>query len=154
MQRLLEQDMATTFEDRQETDSAYFGFVPTYINGNLTAVWQSRQQTTYKPLNELWMTFLRPEIHSSGERIKLRHYQICKPYNASYNLNISQYHGVQTVSKNYTIHEAIPFPVDNPNKTSDMTQHAYSAAAISMLSMKWTRRKCFTKTNATIACST
>jgi hypothetical protein len=120
--------MLTEADGRKETDSAYYSFVPTYNSTeDLTAVWHPRQQTPSRPMNELWMTFLRPTFDANGDRIKLRHYQICKPHNASYNLNISQYHGIQTVSGNYTSGEAIPFPVDRSDADSNMTQHAYTA---------------------------
>ena len=78
-------------------------------------------------MNELWMTFLRPEINGQGERVKTRHYQICRPHNASYNLEISQYHGLQNVSVEYEVGETIPFPNEKPNEISNMTQHAYTA---------------------------
>jgi hypothetical protein len=128
IQRFLDDEMATTYDDRQEVDSAYYGFVPTHDNnGNLTAVWHPRQQTPSRPMNELWMTFMRSKIDDNGNRVKPRHYQICRPHNASYDLYISQYHGVQTISGNYTINEAVPFPNDGPEMTSDMVQHAYTA---------------------------
>jgi hypothetical protein len=121
--------MATEIDNRKETDSAYYSFVPTYNStGHLTAVWHPRQQTPSRPMNELWMTFLRPTFDINGTRVKLRHYQICKPHNASYSLHISQYHGIQTVSGNYTSNDdPTPFPVDKPDDTSNMTQHAYTA---------------------------
>lgn len=120
--------MATAEDNRRETDSAFYSFVPTYKStGHLTAIWHPRSQTPSKPMNELWMTFLRPTIDKNGTRIKPRHYQICKPYNASYELSISQFHGVQKVSGNYTVGDAIPFPQDSPNIPSNMPVHAYTA---------------------------
>ncbi|KAH7386843.1 hypothetical protein DE146DRAFT_184365 [Phaeosphaeria sp. MPI-PUGE-AT-0046c] len=128
IQQFVDDGIATTYDDRKEVDSAYYSFVPTYNSGgNLTAVWHPRQQTPSRPINELWMSFMRSKINDSGERVKLRHYQICKPHKASYNLHISQYHGVQTISGNYTIGNTVPFPSDAPDKTSDMVQHAYTA---------------------------
>jgi hypothetical protein len=120
--------MENGVQDRKETDSAYYSFVPTWNStGQLTAVWHPRQQTPSRPMNELWMTFLRPTFDTNGDRIKARHYQICRPHNASYDLSISQYHGVQAVSGNYSISEAITFPNDGPNDISNMTQHTYTA---------------------------
>lgn len=128
IQRFLEEGMATSYDDRKEVDSAYYGFVPTYDNdNNLTAIWHPRQQTPSKATNELWMSFMRPEINDRGDRVKLRHHQICKTHNASYDLHISQLHGVQTISGNYTLGEAVMFPQDSPDRTSDMVQHAYTA---------------------------
>lgn len=125
---LMEQ-LATISDTRIETDNTYYSFVPTY-NGpgnNLTAVWHPRQQTPSKPINELWMTFLRPELNVTGHRKKVRHYQVCKPHNALYDLSISKYHGVQKVSGKYTLGETITFPIDSSNKSSNMTQHSYTA---------------------------
>lgn len=79
------------------------------------------------PLNQLWLFFLRPKIHENGDRVKVRHYQVCQPHNASYDLNISQYHGVQNVTGNYTIGKVVDFPKDGLDVNSDMTQHAYTA---------------------------
>ncbi|CAO2649464.1 Nn.00g068490.m01.CDS01 [Neocucurbitaria sp. VM-36] len=124
----LQAEMSTAWDTKVETDSAYFSFVPTYNStGGLTAVWHPRQQTPSKQINQLWMTFLRPTFDDQGNRIKLRHYQLCEPHNASYNLTISQYHGFQNISGTYSVGEAIPFPNDGPNDVSNMTQHAYTA---------------------------
>ena len=128
IEEYLQEGMSTTWNSAGETDSAYFGFVPTWnSSGILTAVWRPRQQTPAKPLNQLWLTFMRPRLNENGTRVKERHYQICRPYNASYNLNVSQYHGVQNVTGNYTVGNVVTFPVDGLNAISDMPQHAYTA---------------------------
>ncbi|RYN25391.1 hypothetical protein AA0115_g7678 [Alternaria tenuissima] len=125
---LLKEEMNAIHGTLNETASAYFSFVPTYNStGSLTAVSHPRRQIPSTPMNELWMTFLRPEINGQGERVKTRHYQICRPHNASYNLEISQYHGLQNVSVEYEVGETIPFPNEKPNEISNMTQHAYTA---------------------------
>ncbi|KAJ4324137.1 hypothetical protein N0V94_001493 [Neodidymelliopsis sp. IMI 364377] len=124
----LEENMLSVWGFAEESDSAYFSFVPTWNSSeDLTAIWHPRQQTPSRPTNQLWMSFKRPRINESGNRVKDRHYQVCQPYNASYNLNITQYHGVQTVSGNYTIGDTVPFPTDGLDKDSNMTQHAYTA---------------------------
>jgi hypothetical protein len=124
----LQEEMATVRDTLVETDNAYFSFVPTYNStGGLTAVSHPRQQVPSTPMNELWMTFLRATINDEGERVKLRHYQICRPHNASYSLEVSQYHGLQNVSGNYEVGETISFPDEKPNEISNMTQHAYTA---------------------------
>lgn len=124
----LKEGMTGVWNLAKETDSAYFAFVPTRNASNdLTAVWHPRQQTPSRPLNELWMTFMRPRINGQGERVKDRHSQVCRPHQASYNLHISQRHGVQNVTGNYTIGGTVPYPVDRLDVDSDMTQHAYSA---------------------------
>lgn len=124
----LRESMSGVWGSAKENDSAYFAFVPTRNASNgLTAVWHPRQQTPSTPLNELWLTFMRPKINDSGERIKERHFQVCLPYDASYDIRISQYHGVQNVTANYTIGDAIPYPADALGYPSNLTQHAYSA---------------------------
>lgn len=124
----LREGMSGVWSSAKETDSAYFAFVPTRNASNdLIAVWHPRQQTPSTPLNELWLTFMRPKINNLGERIKERHFQVCLPHNASYDLQISQYHGVQNVTANYTIGDAISYPVDVLDYPSNLTQHAYSA---------------------------
>lgn len=124
----LQEGMSGVWGSAIETDSAYFAFVPTYNASNdLTAVWRPRQQTPSRPLNELWLTFMRSKINELGERVKERHFQVCLPHNASYDLQISQYHGDQNVIANYTVGDAIPYPVDDLNVPSNLTQHAYSA---------------------------
>lgn len=124
----LQEEMGAVRGTLVETDNAYFSFVPTYNStGGLTAISHPRQQVPSEPMNELWMTFLRPVINGQGERIKLRQYQICRPHNASYSLEISQYHGRQNVSGKYEVGETISFPDEGPDEISNMTQHAYTA---------------------------
>ncbi|KAF3049379.1 hypothetical protein E8E11_008581 [Didymella keratinophila] len=121
--------MSGMLDSAKEADSAYFAFVPTRNASNdLTAVWHPRQQIPSRSLNELWLTFLRPKINKFGERIKERYFQVCLPHSASYDLQISEYHGVQNVTANYTIGDAIPYPVDDLSSASNLTQHAYSAS--------------------------
>jgi hypothetical protein len=124
----LREGMTTTWDSASETNSAYFGFVPTWNSSrSLTAVWHPRQQTPAKPLNQFWLSFMRPRIDEKGNRVKDRHYQICRPHNASYDLSITQYHGVQNVTGNYTVGDIVSFPADGLNIVSDMPQHAYTA---------------------------
>jgi hypothetical protein len=124
----LQEEMAAVRGTLVQTDNAYYSFVPTYNStGGLTAVAQPRQQVPSTPMNELWMTFLRPMINEQGERVKPRHYQICRPHNASYSLEISQYHGLQNVSGKYEVGDVISFPDEGPEEISNLTQHAYTA---------------------------
>jgi hypothetical protein len=128
MEEFLQEEMATVRNAMVETDNVYYSFVPTYdSSGNLTAVWRPRQQIQSSSINELWMTFLRPTFDEQGKRVKPRHYQICRPHNASYSLKISQHHGLQEVMGRYEVGNTIPFPRDDPSKASNMIQHAYTA---------------------------
>jgi hypothetical protein len=128
MDEFLREETTTVRNAMVETDNVYYSFVPTYNStGNLTAIWHPRRQIKSNPINELWMTFLRPTFDGQGKRIKPRQYQICRPHSASYSLEISQHHGLQEVSGSYEVGDAISFPNDDPEKPSNMTQHAYTA---------------------------
>jgi hypothetical protein len=124
----LREELATVRNTMNETDNVYYSFVPTYnSSGGLTAVWHPRQQIQSRPINELWMTFLRPAFDEQGKRFKPRHYQVCRPHNASYTIQVSQHRGLQEVAGSYEVGDAISFPEDVPNEASNMVQHAYTA---------------------------
>jgi hypothetical protein len=111
-----------------ETDNAYFGFVPVYNEGgNLTAVWKPRNQAPSNATNELWMTFSRYVLNGTGTRVRQRVQQVCKLYNATYDLRLEWHYRFQTVTGNYEVHEEVPFPNDANRNASDLTRHAYSA---------------------------
>jgi hypothetical protein len=127
----LRQEMAKASENsvNNETDNAYYAFVPTFnADGKLIPASSPRSQSPSMALNQLWMTFLRPTTAmSKGFHIKERHYQICTLRNASYHLTIARDHGFQNISGSYDVLEEVPFPKDGPNDVSNMAQHAYSA---------------------------
>jgi hypothetical protein len=128
MDEFLQEEIVSVRDDMLETDNVYYSFVSTYNStGNLTAIWHPRQQIQFSPINELWMTFLRPTFDEQGKRVKPRHYQICRPHNTSYSLEVSLHHGLQDASGSYEVGDTIPFPSADPNKASNMTQHAYTA---------------------------
>lgn len=121
------QDMARGDGVIVETDSVYYSFVPSYdATGEMYAHSTPRLQTPSNATNELWMTFLRPVIQS-GERVIRRHFQVCTLHNATYDLRIDRDHGIQSVSKSYTINEQVHYPHDNASSVSNMAQHAYTA---------------------------
>ncbi|KAH7138064.1 hypothetical protein B0J11DRAFT_513479 [Dendryphion nanum] len=113
----------------KETDNGYFAFVPTFNKtGHMNAESRPRQQTPAKATNELWMTFLRPILNSTGEREMQRIFQVCRLHNATYQLSISRDRGLQNITKSYTVHETVPFPLYTKiGEISDMALHAYSA---------------------------
>ncbi|KAF2471142.1 uncharacterized protein BDR25DRAFT_223485 [Lindgomyces ingoldianus] len=115
----LKKEMAIQLGTNNETDSAYYSFVPTWsASGELTAVSQPRLQTPSNATNQLWMTFLR---------FKQRHYQVCQLHNATYHLNITRDHGYQNISGSYDVHEKVAYPNDKPGDISNMAEHAYTA---------------------------
>ncbi|OCK93566.1 uncharacterized protein K441DRAFT_564791 [Cenococcum geophilum 1.58] len=126
----LEEEMATKLGTSEETDSAYFNFMPSYdSNGTLFAASTPRQQTPSNATNQLWMTFLRSTstLDANGTRVKERHYQVCRLHNATYYLHVARAHGFQNISGSYDVLEEVPFPNDKPGDVSNMAQHAYSA---------------------------
>ncbi|KAF2177452.1 hypothetical protein K469DRAFT_755105 [Zopfia rhizophila CBS 207.26] len=125
----LQKDLTTVLGTANQTDSAYYSFVPTLnsTTGELIAASKPRYQTPSNATTQLWMTFLRPATNASGARIKERHYQICRLYNATYDLSIFRDHGFQNISGSYQITSEVPFPHDEPNSISNMAQHAYVA---------------------------
>ncbi|KAF2002416.1 hypothetical protein P154DRAFT_488382 [Amniculicola lignicola CBS 123094] len=139
----LRQDMRATPETTQiQVESGFFGFVPTYSyeNGNLTAISRPRQQTPHNATNELWMTFLRGEA---------RIFQVCKLFNASYELTIERDHGFQNITGSYQIHEEVPAPDDKVGDVSDMAQHAYSAFMWVLADQLVGRMSWYTRRNST-----
>lgn len=101
------QDMAEGDGVVVETDSVYFSFVPSYNEtGDLYPALTPRLQTRSSATNELWMTFLRPSIES-GKWINDRRFQVCTLHNATYHLHIERDHGIQNITKSYTINEQI-----------------------------------------------
>lgn len=125
-------EMASTSENsvNNETDNAYYAFVPTYnTDGDLVPASTPRSQSPSNALNQLWMTFLRPTVNmnSKGFHVKERHYQICTLHNASYHLEVTRDHGFQNITGSYDVLEEVAFPKDGPKDVSNMAQHAYSA---------------------------
>ncbi|KAF2690445.1 hypothetical protein K458DRAFT_328836 [Lentithecium fluviatile CBS 122367] len=128
IRKLLDEEMANNDDVVIETENVYYSFVPTFNgSGDLVPISTPRQQSPSNGTNELWMTFLRPTIDASGSRTKLRHFQVCSLYNATYNLHIDRDRGIQNITGSYTINELVPFPRDEPTEISNMAQHAYSA---------------------------
>ncbi|KAF2729936.1 hypothetical protein EJ04DRAFT_501369 [Polyplosphaeria fusca] len=125
----LRDEMSKPLGTKNETDNVYFSFVPTLnsTDGTIIPNWKPRQQSPSKALNQLWMTFIRLKVDSRGNRIKERHYQVCRLMNSTYNLTFSHDHGFQNISGSYTVNEEVPFPTDAPGRISNMAQHAYSA---------------------------
>lgn len=127
MGSFLQEEMAKKWNTKNQTQSAYYSFVPAYdSNGQLMAVSQPREQTPFNATNQLWMTFIRITFNETGDRVKERHYQVCRLHNATYDLTVSQDRGVQNISGSYIIEEVVDFPNDGPDDISDMAQHAFN----------------------------
>jgi hypothetical protein len=110
------------------TVNVYYGFVPAFdISGEVIAKSRPRLQSPSYATNQLWITFLRNGLDSGGNRIQERHYQSCALYNASYDLQLEWVGGAQNVKGPYRVLEEVPFPHNNPDSVSNLSQHAYSA---------------------------
>lgn len=129
MDKLLAQKMNTTTGTLKEFKSAYFGFVPTIdSNGTIGALTDVRYQTqTNDALNEVWQVFQRYNYLSGNQCDHYTQYQVCRLWNASYDLTLSWNHGIQNISGSREYLHEVAFPEDKPGDVSNMAQHAASA---------------------------
>ncbi|KFA60961.1 hypothetical protein S40285_02735 [Stachybotrys chlorohalonatus IBT 40285] len=128
IERLLSEHMAIPKGTTRQVDSAYFGFVPVWnTTGDLIALSQPRYQEPSNGTNELWMTFQRYTLGGAGERTRARIFQVCRLYNATYDLSLKWDRGRQIVNGSYSVREEITFPRDRRGEVSDMASHAYAA---------------------------
>lgn len=126
--RLLNEHKSVRKGTARQVDNAYFGFVPSVNNeGEIIALSQPRYQGPSMAINELWMTFQRWSVNSSGDRVRTRSSQVCRLYNATYDLDLQWDLNVQNVTGQATVHEEVAFPRDVPNTVSHMERHAYAA---------------------------
>lgn len=109
-------------------ESAYYAFVPAVNSSNqLVAMDQPRYQQPSNASNELWMTFQRYNIDGTDKFNRSRKYQVCRLYNATYNLGLSWDGSSQNVNISYEVKEEVFFPHDKLGDVSNYAQHAYSA---------------------------
>ncbi|KAJ4175882.1 hypothetical protein NW767_015638 [Fusarium falciforme] len=150
---LLKEYMAAPKSKALQHDSAYFGFVPAVNStGDLVALSQPRYQEPSNGTNELWMTFQRYVFNETGHRVRTRAWQVCRLYNATYDLRLEWDHGVQSVTGSYTVYEEVGFPRDGPNEVSNMASHAYAAFMWALTdqlvgSFAWFRQENISDTN-------
>jgi hypothetical protein len=113
----------------RQIENTYYAFIPTFTpSGEMVPQDQVRfQGPSVKALNQIWMTFLRYTLLSSGVRTRNRIYQVCSLFNATYDLRLHWDKGFQDVSGTATDLHEVPFPNDQPDTVSNMAQHAYSA---------------------------
>ncbi|KAH6959760.1 hypothetical protein BKA56DRAFT_533090 [Ilyonectria sp. MPI-CAGE-AT-0026] len=152
--RLLREYMAAPKGTTLQYDSAYFGFVPA-VNStdDLAALSQPRYQELSNGTNELWMTFQRYAFNETGHRVRSRAWQVCRLYNATYDLRLEWDHGVQSVTGSYTVQDEVGFPGDGLNKVSNMASHAYAGFMWALTdqlvgSFAWFRQKNMSDTNS------
>jgi hypothetical protein len=124
---LLQEKMDIPLGTAKEKIDVYYAFVPVFnATGELIPLSTPRLQSPSNGTNQLWITFLRYDMESGGNRTKQRHYQVCQLYNASYDLELEWDRGFQNVNGSYGVLEEVDFPDDKPDIVSDMSQHAYS----------------------------
>jgi hypothetical protein len=119
----------TTVEGATLVDDAYYAFVP-YLDAqnNLTALDSPiYQRPLRRSHNELWMVFSRYQVEADGFLRTKRHYQVCRLYNATYEIDLGWENGVQTTRGHAELREPVVYPIDPPGTASNMAQHAYSA---------------------------
>ena len=124
----LEKKMQQPLGTARAKTNVYYAFVPGFDSSDaLLAQSRPRFQSPGNSTNELWMTFSRYAIDTDGTMALERKYQRCALRNASYDLQLEWIGGAQKVDGSYRVLEEVPFPHDNGDIVSNMTQHSYSA---------------------------
>ncbi|CAN8101641.1 unnamed protein product [Discula destructiva] len=116
--------LGTAFLD----EAAYYAFVPAFNEAKqLIAMDQPRYQQPSNASNELWMFFERYTEDGGDDFNRTHQYQVCRLYNASYDVTLSWDNGFQHVNASYEVKEQVHFPHDKLGDVSNYAQHAYSA---------------------------
>lgn len=125
---LVQEQMAALQNGALEMVNFYFAFVPE-IGGRATeAILANRFQQPANASNQLWMTFQRYVIDSTGLRVPQPRYLVCQLRNASYDLSLDFTEGSQNIILNsLEILNDVDYPTVDPTVPSDLVQHAYSA---------------------------
>jgi hypothetical protein len=125
---LLTQKMNNMIGSFKEVKSAYYGFVPAFdSNGSIIALTDVRYQAQINATNEIWQVFERYNYSSGDQCDHYTQYQVCKLWNATYDLTMSWENGVQNISGSREYMYEVEYPHDKPGDVSNMAQHAYSA---------------------------
>lgn len=125
---LLTQKMDTPIGTVKELTNALYSFVPSFHNGEVTALPDVRYQEFVNASNEVWMVFMRYVESSNGQPCEYKPYhQVCKLWNATYDLDLSWENGLQTITGSRSLLQEVPYPNDQAGEISNMAQHAHSA---------------------------
>lgn len=125
---LLKEKMSKPVGTAQEIENAYYAFTPAFDSkGGVTALSDVRYQAPVNGSNQLWMVFQRYVNTTDSACDYKQYHQVCKLWNATYNLNLSWENGFQNITGSRNISHEVEYPNDKPEETSNMVQHAYSA---------------------------
>jgi hypothetical protein len=113
----------------KQVETAYYAFVPSVSpDGNKSGQADMRFQSISNASNEVWMRFDRYDNTTDKICGYQKRYQVCSLWNATYNVTLTWENDFQNVSGAWSLlHEVGYPPVDAPNTTTEMTQHAYWA---------------------------
>jgi hypothetical protein len=108
--------------------NAYYAFVPAFdAQGNVTALSDVRYQVPVNASNEVWMVFQRYANLTDSACDYKPYHQVCKLWNATYDLDLSWDKGFQSITGSHQLTHEVEYPNDKPHEISKMAQHAYSA---------------------------
>lgn len=108
--------------------NAYYAFVPAFdAQGNVTALSDVRYQVPVNASNEVWMVFQRYSNLTDSACDYKPYHQVCKLWNATYDLDLSWENGFQNITGSRNLSHEVAYPNDKPHEISNMAQHAYSA---------------------------
>jgi hypothetical protein len=125
---LLRQKMDTLVGTAKELTNALYSFVPSFSQGGVTALPDVRYQEPVNASNQLWMVFMRYVESGDDQPCEYKPYhQICKLWNATYDLHFSWENGLQNITGSRGLLHEVEYPNDKPGEISNMAQHAYSA---------------------------
>src|SRR2546423_2296525 len=125
---LLKLKMEKQVGTAKEVQNAYYAFVPAFDSqGGVTALSDVRYQTQVNASNQLWMAFERYLNPTDEACDHEKYYQVCKLWNATYDLNFSWENGFQNITGSCHLLHEVEYPNDKPGDISNMAQHAYSA---------------------------
>ena len=126
----LQRKMATPVGNARELRSAYYAFVPGFdLEGKPTAaLTEARYQAQVNGIgsNQIWMVFERYN-YSSPDCGTYQYYQVCRLWNATYDVDFHWEHGYQDIKGAATPLNEVDYPADKIGDISDMARHAYSA---------------------------
>jgi len=112
---LLKQKMDKPVQTAKEVENAYYAFVPAFDSqGGVTALSEARYQAPINASNQLWMVFQRYVNVTDSACDYKQYYQVCKLWNATYNLHLSWENGYQNITGSRNLSHEVEYPNDKP----------------------------------------
>lgn len=124
---LVDEQMSTQPDSADGMMNFYFAFVPEFDGPQIRPIVSHRLRQPTNGSNQLWMTFQRYIINSTGAKVLEPRHLECQLYNASFDLNLNFVEGNQNIITNslQTLN-VVDYPKINLTAPSDLMQHAYS----------------------------